>query len=135
MKIRFIGNYSGGRDAITMGQPNTGEFTFYGRDPTDVDLSTDTGRRLFFNPDFECVSSDGKPHIDQHLLARAKANVEACKAELMRRNWEGDDLAAKKAAVAAAENRLGVLAGPLDHDGDGEPGGSVPKKTRKKVAQ
>ena len=74
MLLKFIGQYTG---AETICYP---PYTFTGREPLEVDETTDMGRRLAGNVEFEQVH-------------------------------------------------------PLDHDGNGEPGGSLPKKTRKKVAQ
>lgn len=63
--LRFIGKYNGA-PTIAMG-----EYVFVEREPVKVDETTDMGRRLVGNPDFE-------------------------------------------------------LADPLDHDGNGEKGGSLP---------
>lgn len=68
MKLKFIGEYTGGRNSISYPP-----YEFAGREPLEVDPETDMGRRLCNNPEFE--------HVD-----------------------------------------------PLDHDGDGEKGGSLPKK-------
>jgi hypothetical protein len=65
MKLKFIGQYTGGRTSIEMG-----DYVFEGHEPTEVDGRTAAGKKLAGNPDFEVV-------------------------------------------------------GPLDHDGDGEKGGSL----------
>lgn len=73
MFLRFKGDFTGGRTSLVMG-----DYVFHGREPCEVDETTDMGRRLAGNPEFEAV-----------------------------------DLA------------------PLDHDGDGRPGGSKPRAKKK----
>lgn len=87
MRLRFIGGYTGGRTSITMG-----EYTFEGHEPLEVDTSTDMGRRLSGNPDFEVVDAldhdgDGKkggsvPDSPPALTGKNKAALlEIAKAE------------------------------------------------------
>lgn len=64
--LRFIGDYTCGRDTLQMGP-----YLFIGREPLEVDPQDPIGKRLLNNPDFEALH-------------------------------------------------------PLDHDGDGEKGGSLP---------
>ena len=52
MQLKFIGEYTGGRSSITMG-----EYTFEGREALEVDTKTDMGRRLAGNPDFEVIGA------------------------------------------------------------------------------
>lgn len=65
-RLKFIGDYTCGRDTLEMGQ-----YLFVGREPLEVDPKDPIGARLLKNPDFELVD-------------------------------------------------------PLDHDADGEKGGSLP---------
>lgn len=60
MKFLFLGNYTGGRDSISMG----GGVTFYDRAPSEVS-DPELIRRLKHNPEFHAVSAldhdgDGK---------------------------------------------------------------------------
>lgn len=60
MKFRFVGEYTGGRDSITMRRGDDYSVTFHGNEPTEVD-DEDTIRRLSSNPDFKAVGAGGRP--------------------------------------------------------------------------
>lgn len=52
-KLRFIGDYTGGRTSIAMG-----DYLFEGRKAVEVDEATDMGRRLMGNQDFSADALD-----------------------------------------------------------------------------
>lgn len=49
-RLKFIGDYTCGRDTLQMGP-----FLFIGREPLEVDPADPIGARLLKNPDFELV--------------------------------------------------------------------------------
>jgi hypothetical protein len=66
MKFRFLGNYTGDRDSITMGG-----VTFHDRDAAEVS-DQDLIRRLKNNPEFHAVAGHAEPKVSEPPVKRKK---------------------------------------------------------------
>lgn len=92
-RLKFIGDYTCGRDTLEMGP-----YLFIGREPLEVDPKDPIGARLLKNPDFELVDpldhdGDGRKggSLPDHIHEPADYEVEL---ERLRARYE--ELSGKK---------------------------------------
>lgn len=97
--LRFIGTYNG-EETITMGQ-----YVFEGREATEVDETTDMGRRLMGNPDFSADALDhdgnGKKGGSTSPAEDVSELRKAYKDKFGKRPFNGWDAAELKARIEA----------------------------------